>query len=262
MKQLIPFNQSTAGSVPLMCLQNTRRGYGIGAKYPTAWEAWLHTQQHPDRNIPAGLDVPLYYSFTHTIDGVRKNYGHINVRLANGRVWSDGKTYASLVAFEQAFSNVKYVGWGESINDVKVIEGNNTMATDAQIDDTINKLHVLAFGKGAPDNVFQNQRPLFKNNYVEANITVLNNYLKVARIPITDDQKYRLIKGMTRRDVTQQEAANREYNENPGMAIDTFWENGGKQGYEDAQNPKPPTGNLPPGTYIKVDNSDIVEVKG
>lgn len=46
---------------------------------------------------------------------------------------------------------------------------------------------------------------------------------------ITDDQKYRLIKGMTGRDVTQAEASNRAYNDNPGLAIDTFWENGGKQ---------------------------------
>lgn len=120
MKQLIPFNQSKAGNKPLLCLQNTRLGYGIGAKYSTAWQAWLHTQQHPDVNYPA-LEVPLYYSFTHTINGVKDNYGHINVRLKDGRVWSDGKIYANLPDFESKFTNVHYVGWGESINDVDVI---------------------------------------------------------------------------------------------------------------------------------------------
>lgn len=120
--QVVPFNQAQGGTTPNLCLDNVRRGYGIPNKYASAWEAWQHTQQHPDRNIPAGLAVPLYYSYTATIDGVTANYGHINVQLPNGMVWSDGNIYTSIDAY-LANHSPKFVGWGESINDVTIIQG-------------------------------------------------------------------------------------------------------------------------------------------
>lgn len=120
MIQLIPFDTSKGGNIPNFCLDNVRRGYSIANKYGSAWEAWLHTQQHADRNFPAGLDIPLYYSYTTTLDGVTKNYGHINVRLANGTVWSDGKIYANLDSY-LINHFPKFVGWGESVNDFKII---------------------------------------------------------------------------------------------------------------------------------------------
>lgn len=125
MTQAIPFDTSKGGHIPNLCLDNVRRGYGISNKYGSAWEAWQHTEQHPGRTIPDGLDVPLYYSYTATIDGVTQNYGHINVRLSNGTVWSDGNIYASINAYT-ANHAPKFVGWGESVNDFKVInEGGN-----------------------------------------------------------------------------------------------------------------------------------------
>lgn len=120
--QVISFDTAKGGNIPNLCLANVCKGYRIANKYGSAWEAWENTQQHPDRNIPDGLDVPLYYSYTTTIDGVTQNYGHINVRLKNGTVWSDGKTYNSINDYT-ANHSPKYVGWGESINDVKVIGG-------------------------------------------------------------------------------------------------------------------------------------------
>src|SRR5690606_19890865 len=56
-----------------------------------------------------------------TIDGVRKNYGHIGVRYPDGRFWSDGSVYASVEEYERLRAPV-FVGWGESVNDVRVIE--------------------------------------------------------------------------------------------------------------------------------------------
>lgn len=112
-KQKVKFNQSKGGSKHLYCLQNVRLGFGIPAKYPNAITAWENTEQHKNKSIPKGVDVPLYYGY-----GVE---GHINVRLANGKIWNDGKIFSSLSAFEKAWSNVDYKGWGESINDVKVI---------------------------------------------------------------------------------------------------------------------------------------------
>jgi hypothetical protein len=96
---------------------NVRLGYSISSKYATAWVAWSHTQQHKDRNVPPGVCVPLYYKYY--VNG--QNYGHINVRLPNGTVWSDGAIYGSIADYE-AKKAPDFVGWGESVNDVRVIE--------------------------------------------------------------------------------------------------------------------------------------------
>lgn len=119
--QIISFNTATGGNIPGLCLDNVRRGFGIANKYSSAWEAWQHTEQHTDRNLPDGLDIPIYYSYTTTIDGVTENYGHINVRLRNGTVWSDGNIYASIDDYTSKKAP-KFVGWGESVNDFKVIQ--------------------------------------------------------------------------------------------------------------------------------------------
>jgi len=130
-EQVRGFNQSKAGRTALMCLRNVRMGYEIAPLYDDAWTAWLNTEQHKNRSIPLGVDVPLYYSFTATIGGVRKNYGHINVRLKDGRVWNDGNIFSNLASFEQSHSNVSYAGWGESVNKVRVIK-ENANVTDEQ----------------------------------------------------------------------------------------------------------------------------------
>lgn len=142
MKQDIAFNPAQAGTIHNFCLDNVRKGFGIENKYASAWQAWENTQQHPDRNIPDGLDVPLFYSYTANIDGVTQNYGHINVRLADGTVWSDGTIYANLDAY--LYNHYpQYVGWGESINDFKIIEG-DTM-TKEQAAELALYIRLLAF---------------------------------------------------------------------------------------------------------------------
>lgn len=125
--QSIPFNTNKGGTTPKLCLANVTAGYGIANKYGSAWEAWGHTQQHTDHNVPTGVDVPIYYSYTTTIDGVTQNYGHINVHLKNGTVWSDGNIYASIDDYTSK-KLPKFVGWGESVNDFKVIKQGVTMA--------------------------------------------------------------------------------------------------------------------------------------
>lgn len=121
MIQLIPFDPSKGGNIPDECLDNVRRGYGIQNKYDSAWEAWQHTQQHTDRP-PLGLSIPVFYSYTTTINSVTQNYGHINVQLPDGTVWSDGNIYANIDAY-MANHFPKFVGWGESVNDFKIIGG-------------------------------------------------------------------------------------------------------------------------------------------
>lgn len=120
MRQLIPFDPAKGGSTPNYCLQNTRLGYGIPALYNSAMEAWSHTEQHPNRDFPQ-LDVPIYFSYIATLNGATANYGHIGVGLKNGQFWSDGKIYSSLEAYEKNHAP-KFLGWGESVNNVKVID--------------------------------------------------------------------------------------------------------------------------------------------
>ena len=112
-KQVKPFDQSKGGKKPGYCLQNTRLGYGIAPKYDNAAQAWKSTEQHKDRNVPQGVDVPLYYDYG--------SEDHVNVRLANGKVWSDGNLYASIEDYE-AKKAPRFLGWGESVNGVRVIE--------------------------------------------------------------------------------------------------------------------------------------------
>ncbi len=118
--QLKKFSQAKAGKTKNFCLANVTQGYGIPNKYGSAWEAWQHTEQH-ENGAPLGVDVPVYFSYTATIDGINKNWGHIGVRLANGKFWSDGMVYNSIGVYTAGHSP-KYVGWGESVNGVKVIK--------------------------------------------------------------------------------------------------------------------------------------------
>lgn len=125
MEQVVPFNVNTAGTTKYLCLANVRKGYGIGAKYPDATTAWNNTQQHRDRNFPAGCAVPIFFNWTGKVEGVTKNWGHVGVRLADGRFWTDGKFYQSvgtLMAFYLKNGNPSYLGWGESLNGVPIVK--------------------------------------------------------------------------------------------------------------------------------------------
>jgi hypothetical protein len=137
------FDKSQAGTVLGMCLRNNRLGYGIQAKYPNAIGAWNHTQQHKDRNFPAGVTVPLYYSWL--------TDGHINERFPDGTIWNDGRMYSSLAVFlSTAPISPKpvYLGWGESINDVRVIE-NKGDVNDMPNEGDVHNAYLQANGRKA-----------------------------------------------------------------------------------------------------------------
>jgi hypothetical protein len=112
-KQTRAFDQNKAGTTKGYCLRNVRLGYSIPAKFDSAIIAWDNTEQHKDKSIPSG-DVPLFY--TYKVDG------HINVRLKDGRIWNDGELYENLDAYISTHPSVGYLGWGESVNEVRVLE--------------------------------------------------------------------------------------------------------------------------------------------
>lgn len=155
--QTVPFTPANGGTIAGLCLANVCKGYGIGNKYNSAWEAWGHTQQHADRDIPSGVAVPIFYSYTTIIDGVTANYGHINVQLPDGTVWSDGNIYASIDDY-MSKKSPRFVGWGESVNDFKVIEGGGmTPEQAAELQDALNyKTQVTSSNAWADPNGFSN----------------------------------------------------------------------------------------------------------
>lgn len=120
-RQIRNFNQDKAGTTRLMCLRNVRLGYGIGPVHATAWQAWMNTPQFT-KDIPSGVAVPLFYSYTTTINGVRDNYGHVNVRLPDGRIWNDGRIWANLTVFRASHPSLRYRGWSTHLNGVEVIK--------------------------------------------------------------------------------------------------------------------------------------------
>lgn len=229
-QQVRAFNPANGGSTLGLCLQNVRFGYSIGAKYASATEAWNHTQQHTNRNIPTGVDVPLYYSWTGTVAGVKKNWGHINVRLADGRVWNDGRIYASLSSFE-AVAPISpkpvYLGWGESINDVKVIEGVSM--------DNVDRGGLETIWKMALDRVPTADE--YKN-------FVGKGWAAVLFTAISSDEYKKRYAGLVKNwdIVTNQVPKLQQQIKDLQAQVDAG------------------SGSLPSGTYLKIDDSDIVKV--
>jgi uncharacterized coiled-coil protein SlyX len=133
MTQIKPFNTAAAGTTKYLCLQNVRLGYGIPAYYSTATKAWNGAIKHQDRSFPQGCDVPVFYTWYGTVDGVYANYGHVAVQLADGRVWTDGKYYANVDSLNQYYLGGKgtYLGWTEDLNNVRVV-------TEATMAETVN----------------------------------------------------------------------------------------------------------------------------
>ena len=141
MQQAIPFNTSKGGNIKNFCLANVCKGYSIPNLFPSAWEAWLNTEQHRDAP-PLGLDIPVFFSYTATIDGITQNWGHIGVRLKDGHFWSDGNIYPSIDAY-QANHTPRYVGWGESVNNITILKGDD-VSTVGEVE--FNNLYRAFFG--------------------------------------------------------------------------------------------------------------------
>jgi len=145
-QQLKPFDPAKAGTVPGRCLGNTTRGFSIPSKYTTARKAWDHTVQHPDTNFPEGRDVPLFWDFEYQ----GEPDGHVAVQMPDGRVWTDGRYYTSVddLNTHYLYGKGKYLGWGETLNDVRVIGVN--MSADALTREEVQSNWLLAYFRDAP----------------------------------------------------------------------------------------------------------------
>lgn len=119
-QQVKPFDPAKGGTTVGLCLTNVRKGHEIASKYSTAYEAWQHTKQHPDKNFPEGVSVPVFWEYMYEGEPA----GHVAERLPNGKVWTDGRYYNSVdeLNAQYLYGKGKYLGWGETLNDVTVVK--------------------------------------------------------------------------------------------------------------------------------------------
>lgn len=110
-EQSKPFDLSKMGTRAGYCLANVRTAYGIGPKFASAKvdmennrnKGWLHSMD----TLPTNVAVPVYLD-------TASEFEHIMV-ADKGVFYSDGKRLTST-------AGLKFFGWGESVNDIRVVE--------------------------------------------------------------------------------------------------------------------------------------------
>lgn len=117
-KQLINPDLSVIGQ-PEFCLVYVREVFGVYAKYATALEAWQNAQYKHAGQQPPSAAVPIWFSLSNPA-------GHV-------AVWNNGKVYSTTAKGDKTFPSIqglmdyigegiKYLGWSEDINGVRVVE--------------------------------------------------------------------------------------------------------------------------------------------
>ena len=124
---------------PGWCLQYVREAFGITpGVQPTATAGWnASPTKHRDRNFPTGVWHPVWFSL--------KNVpaGHVALRAPNGNVYStsdDNNTphchpdLDDLINYYNRYGQpITYLGWTEDIENVTVIDLDNSIDYDGQI---------------------------------------------------------------------------------------------------------------------------------
>lgn len=102
-----------------MCLREVRECYQVGPKHPDASTDWRESPSKHigDRTPPRG--VPVYWT------GGSGGHGHIAIATGDGNIWSTDSRRPGyfdrvpLSAPERDWG-LKYVGWSEHINGIRV----------------------------------------------------------------------------------------------------------------------------------------------
>ena len=125
-KQLRAVHLSQTGPKRL-CLQFTRKAFGIAAKYPDAWTAWQHSKRHQEA-LPNAY-VPVFFTWTGKIGGVTKNWGDVAIWVPGHGVFGSplegiGNRWDPSVEARAAAigGGAKYVGWSEDLNGADIVQ--------------------------------------------------------------------------------------------------------------------------------------------
>lgn len=103
------------------CLIYAREVFGIAAKYPTAWQAWENAQyKHTDQSFPS---VPVLVFFS----GAGGD-GHVEVYVPGQGFYGSpyntptGHIMCATIAQVEQHYGVKFAGWAEDVDGVRVAE--------------------------------------------------------------------------------------------------------------------------------------------
>ena len=110
-KQVKPFVLSKMGTRSGYCLQNVRLAFGVQSKYYDAKAAMLANKKagtlHDISTLPKNVAVPVFVDTS-------SEYEHIEAS-DYGVFYSDGKQVVDPM-------NQKFFGWGETLNDERIVE--------------------------------------------------------------------------------------------------------------------------------------------
>lgn len=127
------------GYVGGWCLKYVQDAFGTDHPYPSATAAWnAEPNKHTDRP-PKGVTVPVYLSLGNVPEG------HVAISLDDGYIASSTQTGShsapyfhknldDLIAVYGKYNGgAKYLGWGEHVGSVQVVQWANPNATVDQI---------------------------------------------------------------------------------------------------------------------------------
>lgn len=186
MKQLRKFDIRKMGHKKGMCLQNVRLGFGIGKKFYDAKEDMLNNKKkgtlHPMKDLPKNAQVPVYVDSSST-------HEHI-IAYDKGVYYTDGKRLTSV-------KGIKFFGWGELLEDVKVIELDKYSIGDwVQVAFPVTVLGTKQFKRGYTNVQVENNgykpflpETLIKNGVFRARVQIVgeeNNVYKMRVFETTD----------------------------------------------------------------------------
>lgn len=234
------------------CLAYVQFAYSAnyaGSPARVSWESYTKWR-HTNKNIPVEVLVPLWFSGY-------QNLWHVLIAQFNkdgsGTAWTSpntNKAQADVIKFtslddlvaklKRGWSyDIEYVGWSEDVGGTRVIE-----SKEDEMELTLEQVDkVLKMGlQEEPSPAALND----KNYQRDAGLlidTVWNNggkqiyQAKMKRKPYGSPQVDKVIKMGLRRVPTAKELADKNYLSDPSLLIDTVWNNGGKQSYENSSVP-------------------------
>lgn len=103
-----------------------KNGWG----FQWARQAWDGQANKHSGHPPLGISVPIWHDYWATLSGVYRNWGHVSIRLTDGRVLSSPfptygngqRVFSSIGEMESVMGLGSYLGWTESMDGTRVVE--------------------------------------------------------------------------------------------------------------------------------------------
>ena len=117
--------------LPGWCLRFVRNAFGVSSKWDYAWQSWEASPTKHTDGLPSDVCVPVWFTWTGTIDGVKRNWGDVAVWVPGSGVFgtplkgggNGSRWWPSVEERARAIGGgAQYVGWTEDVNGVRVVE--------------------------------------------------------------------------------------------------------------------------------------------